>query len=205
MRTLLVILTFVLSSAHSPGAAYAQSTPPEAVARDYFAAVRAADWAEVARLTHPQTQRQVQSFLLSALPAEPGRVSFPMVTKEEVLSGLQVGSVEEVRSMDPELLLRRLLSRGVPGPMRSILVGTENDSETEILGHVAEGDSLVHVLRRARFVGPRPERPIMRQAEWEQGTRMDVVTLKRHGSAWRVVQESGFDLLMLLRTILSPA
>jgi hypothetical protein len=127
-----------------------------------------------------------------------------MITRERLLSGLDA-SFEEVQAMDPELLFERLLSRGVPDPVRSVLTGVENDTETQILGHVNEGDSTVHVLRRATFLAPRPERPVVRQVEWDQGSRMDVITLRRDGSSWRVVEESAFKLFMLLQTFLRPA
>jgi len=204
MRTSLIPLAFLLGLAPAARLAGAQTGSPEMVAAAYYAAVRVADWAQVARLTHPETHRQVKTFLIASPPDEPGRSSFPMVSREQVLSGLHA-SMEEIQAMDPELLFERLLSRGVPDPVRSVLTGTENDSETRILGHVDEGDSLVHVLRRATFLAPRPESPVARQVEWDQGSRMDVITLKRDGSSWRVIEESAFSLFMFLQVFLRPA
>ncbi|HUQ99707.1 MAG TPA: hypothetical protein VM166_09655 [Gemmatimonadaceae bacterium] len=204
MRTSLILLAFLFSPASRTQLASAQTKSPEMVAADYYAAVRAADWRQVAKLTHPETRRQVKAFLTAASPNERGGSSFPMLSREQILSGLHA-SLEEVRAMDPELLLERLLSRGVPDPVRSVLIGTENDTETQILGHVDEGDSLVHVIRRATFSAPRPERSVTRQIEWDQGSRMDVITLKLDGPSWRVIEESAFRLVMLLQVLLHPA
>ena len=203
MRPSLITLTFLLSLALPAEFVGAQTRSPELVAADYYAAVRAANWDQVAMLTHPETHRQVKTLLVSALPNESGRSSFPMLSREQVLSGLGA-SLEEVRAMDPELLFERLLSKGVPDPVRSVLIGTENDAETRILGHLREGDSLVHVVRRATFLAPRPERPVVRQVEWDQGSRMDVITLKLDGTVWRVIEESAFRIMMLLQVLLRP-
>ena len=147
----------------------------------------------------------VQRAILSAPPADSARGSWPLVSQEQVFAGLQVRNLAEVRELSPRVLLERLLSRGLPNSVRSVLVGTENDSDTAILGHVAEGDSLVHVVRRARFVGSRPEFPVSRRREFDQGSRMDVITLMRDGEEWRVIEESGFKLLLMIRTFLDPA
>jgi hypothetical protein len=128
-----------------------------------------------------------------------------LVSQEQVFSGLQVSNLAEAQELSPRVLLERLLSRGLPNTVRSVLVGIENDTETDILGNVAEGDSLVHVVRRARFVGSRPELPVMRRVEFDQGSRMDVITLMRDGEEWRVVEESGFNLLLMINTLLGPA
>ncbi|MGK2962292.1 MAG: hypothetical protein ACSLFK_09120 [Gemmatimonadaceae bacterium] len=204
MRASLIPLAFIFCLAPAARLAGAQTKAPEMVAADYYAAVRAADWRQVASLTHPETHRQVKTFLLAQPPNEPGRSSFPMLSIEQVLSGLHA-SLEEVQAMDPELLFERLLSRGVPDPVRSVLIGTENDTDTRVLGHVDEGDSLVHVVRRGTFLAPRPERSVARQIEWDQGSRMDVITLKRDGSSWRVIEESAFRLFMLLQVLLHSA
>jgi hypothetical protein len=187
-----------------PAGALAQRESPEAVAGAYYSAVRSATWAEVARLTHSRTQEKVRSAVLSAPPADSSRGSWPLVSQDQVIAGLGVRNLAEARELGSRVLLERLLSRGLPNSVRSVLVGTENESDTAILGHVAEGDSLVHVVRRARFVGSRPELPVMRGVEFDQGSRMDVITLMRDGEEWRVVEESGFKLLLMIRTLLGP-
>jgi hypothetical protein len=62
--SLIPLLLFInLSPAARP--AGEQTTAPEMVAADYYAAVRAADWRKVASLTHPETHNKVKALVVA--------------------------------------------------------------------------------------------------------------------------------------------
>jgi hypothetical protein len=204
MKAMLRILCLaaLIGALFPASAAFAQLNSPEAVAEAYYDAVRSSNWAEVARLTHADTQEQIQNAVLAAPPADSAGSAWPSLSREQILTALGVPTLAEMQELGPQALLERLFSRGIPGSVRSVLVGVENDTDSEILGHVAEGDSLAHVLRRARFAGQLPELSAGRAAEFELGDRIDVLTLRLDGGEWRVVEDSPFRLLMMIRMLL---
>jgi hypothetical protein len=159
----------------SPTAAAAQQQSPEEVAQAYFAHFRAGEVDRVAALTHPRALESFRTFLLQ------------MVDGED-LSDSPLAEVGDVETMSAQELFVALMESADEeeefGEMFSTL-------EVQPLGHVAQGDSLAHVVYAARLA-------FMNQPS--QHTM--VLTLRRHRDAWLV--DPGDGLMNMIGGGLMP-
>lgn len=133
---------------------------PEEVARAYLSAVEGMAWRAVVDRVHPETAESFRRYLeimlfqgvdateLIGREAEAATASgLPLAEALEAVSG--VGSVAAYLELDDhEVLLGafRGLQRDSPG-----MINAWVDRETEVLGVVAEGDTLRHVVYRLEW------------------------------------------------------
>ena len=155
----------------APAGLRAQQTP-EQVVRAYYTHLREGDASELARLTHPAALERFKATIVDMMRASGGDTDFPLAPEE--LAALPADSayvvfmagVGEGRNSDE---------------MRSLM----EELEIEVLGHVAQGDSAVHVVYDASGTF------------METTTRQTmVVTLRRDGREWRVDPGEGLMNMM---------
>lgn len=150
-----------------PAALPAQEAPkpPEAVAHEYLRGIEALAWRATAQRIHPDALADLRAFL---------RIQVEHDRSGEILDALSGGrSAREYFELDGRSLfvsVLRALTDRAPG-----IVNAMSARETDVLGAVAEGDSLRHVVYRLQWdiSGSKPE--------------MKVMTLARDGEGrWRV-------------------
>jgi hypothetical protein len=162
----------------------------------------------VAELTDPRslssTRANVMAMLAQpvaagagAAPAPRGMPAVGETARAELLASLGVRDSAALAALDSVTLFERLVGSALPRHVAVMLADVLGEDVADDVGVVPEGDSIAHVVRRARFVGPPPAGDgmigIVRR---EQGARMDVATLRRAGprAPWRVLTETGFEL-----------
>lgn len=185
--------------------ARAQETPEE-TASAYYGAIGDGDWSRVAALTHPRELDRLRAIIVAVVEelrdtTELGRFNSFANTRADALAKLSVGDLAQLNRLPPATVYERFLAGDEF--LESILSSIENDAESDFLGHLSEGDSLAHVVRRARFTGLRPERPVIKVLEWDEASRMDVLTLRRDGDVWRVVTDTGYPMYLAIRSMLT--
>lgn len=151
--------------ADAPGAGDAADGGPAEVAGDYLRAVEARAWERASGLLHADALGEVRRSLRIMLEADDeGRLADALTAGS---GGREPSDLE-----DPALYVAAMeaLERESPG-----IVLAMSDRDTEVLGEVAEGDSMAHAVYRSqwRLRGSDPE--------------IEVLTLARSdGEAWRV-------------------
>jgi len=165
MKTTLRALPALLLLAFAPALA-AQATPEQVVQR-YFDSFRTGDYAANVALMHPEALNDMKE-TLSGLVAIPGATDEPQFREM-----FGVSTVEEFNRLTPAALFAAVLRSQLEDPeMRQIL----GSAQTEVLGHVMEGDSVAHVVYRMR----------MSMGEM-QVNQVQVAPLKRADGEWRVL------------------
>lgn len=148
------VLAAVLAA---PAGLRAQETP-EQVAVAYFEAYRDGRLEEMTALTHPRALEWFKDALVGALEQEPA--------EEGLLN------VDELRVLPADSVYLRMIGAAPPENRFAALMG---DVRMEPVGHVPQGDSLVHVV----YIG----RGAFQGVESAQTMAM---TLRRHEGRWRV-------------------
>jgi hypothetical protein len=151
-----------------PAAAAAQQSPEE-VAQAYLTHFRAGEVSRVAALTHP---RALESF----------RTVILQMVGDEDLSDSPLAEVGDVETMSGQELFVTFMGFAAEDQEFSSMFST---LEVQPLGHVAQGDSLAHVVYGARLA-------FMNQ----QAQQMMVITLRRQGSTWLVDPGDGLMNMM---------
>ena len=141
----------------SVGAA-AQDTP-EAVAQAYFAHLREGRMQEFAALTHPRALESFKTTIVAALEQDTTAEAAEM-------------DLETLRTLPADSVYLRMLTAAPEEARLGFLMA---DMRMEPLGHLAQGDSVAHVV----YVG----RATMMGAEAAQTMAM---TLRRHQGRWLV-------------------
>lgn len=172
MKTMLRALPVLAAAllALAPGLA-AQDTP-EQVAGRYFETLRTGDYAANVALMHPEALDELRE-MMQGLVALAGTAA----AEEEVDSTFQqmfgVPDAAAFNQLSAAQVFERMLRSQLENPdMREILSG----SQTTILGHVMEGDSVAHVVYRMR----------MSFGEMDMD-QVQVTPLKRADGQWRVL------------------
>jgi hypothetical protein len=148
------------------GAAQAQETPERVVER-YFQSFRDRDFAANAALMDPAALRELHATMASLVAAagdDPGG---------ELVATFGVASAAELRALPPAVLYERML-RSTLGDRE--MAGVLTSAELRVLGHVPEGDDVVHVVYRMRMS--------------HAGIELDQVQLaplRRTADGWRVM------------------
>ncbi|MBW3573076.1 MAG: hypothetical protein KY467_18420 [Gemmatimonadetes bacterium] len=152
-----------------PARAAAQETPEE-VALAYFEHFKEGRLAELTALTHPRALAWFKNALITAL--------------EQDSADAADLDVDALRVLPPDSVYLRMLNAAPEGNRLGALMV---DMRMEPLGHLAQGDSLAHVV----YVG----RGNLMGAEAAQTM---AVTLRRHQDRWLV--DPGDGLLGMLGT-----
>jgi len=167
MKTMLRALPAMAAAvmALAPGLA-AQDTPEQVVQR-YFDTFRAGDYAGNAALMHPEALEEMKK-TMAGLAAFPGAMEEP-----EFGEMFGVSTLEELNALPAATLFERMLrSQLQDEDMRQILEGMQ----ISVLGHVAEGDTMAHVVYRMQMsMGPM------------EMNQVQVAPIKRADGQWRVL------------------
>ncbi len=168
----------------TPVALPAQTETPEAVAEQYFGAMRSENVAAVAKLMHPDALAELRGLLeplfQSTLPeADDFRQRF-----------LGVRTVAEAQALsDTTVFVNFLGSLSSQVPMFSVALRA---ASMEALGHVTEGLETAHVVYRVTM-----------EIEGLTVTRMAVLSLRRYGETWRGLLTGDYsELATVLRATL---
>lgn len=181
---LLAMLAVAGTFAPGPLPAQESPTPPETVAEEYLRGIEATAWRATAQRIHPEALAEIRERM---------RILVESDTTSRALDRLSGGqTLEEFFSLNDGSLFvaaMRTLERESPG-----IINAMSDRDSEVVGPVAEGDSLQHVVYRQqwRLSGSNPEIEVMTLALDEQGR-------------WRVVRASELDSVpVALRTLVLP-
>jgi hypothetical protein len=149
-----------------------QAETPEAVTRQYGAAMRANDWVGTAELMHPDALAKFRRMFLPLVAADSsGALCRRLFAASSV--------AELVGLPDAELFARffRTLVSGEPE-----LSGMFAGADLEPVGHVLEGSDVAHVVFRMKVA-----------ADGVTLTKMQAVSLRRVGPTWRVLLSGDFE------------
>jgi hypothetical protein len=139
---------------------------PEAVGRQYAQAMRAGDWSKAAGLMHPEALRKLRALMAPIAEAD---------SSGEVARTLfQVQSARELATLsDAELFTRLFAFLMTRSPELKESLG---GADMTMIGHVAEGPDVVHVVYRFRM----PVRGITVE-------KIETMSMRRNGESWRVL------------------
>ena len=168
-----LILLLVLG-VELPGATSGQANreTPEAVAKAYLEAARAADWVGSAKLLHPDALKQVRGMLgvvVSAATTEKDKSEM-----QSMLGVRDKAEFDKLSDVDAFARLFRMLTIMSPD-LRKILTS----SSFEIIGPLQESPDLVHIVYRAHMKIDVPaSKPIAM-------TKLEVMSMRRFQNSWR--------------------
>lgn len=164
------LLAALLLLAAAPAALPAQETP-EAVAGRFLETLRAGDWAANAALMHPEAVGSFKRLFVELGGDHP-----------EVVDELLGMKLADLQAMPPaqayEAFMRKFV--GPLAELRQMIVGMR----VEMLGHVAEGADLAHVVYRMRM-----------ETDGVSMSKVEVVPLRRDGAGWKVLLTADLENL----------
>ena len=156
--SLLVLLPMMLGAQDS-------TDTPEAVVRRYTEAMRAGQWDTAAALMHPEALAQFREMMMPAFQSEePGRE-----LRARFFDGM---SMTRIRHLSDGAFFARFFSGMMS--LNPELLGVVQDAEITMVGHVLEGEDVAHVVYRMQM-----------QMDQMTFTKLDVMSVKRHGATWR--------------------
>jgi hypothetical protein len=165
INTMLRALPALAVLAFAPALA-AQETPEQVVQR-YYETFRTGDFSGNVALMHPDALAEMKETM-------EGLASFPGATEEpEFAAMFGVRTVAELQALPADTLFARILRKQMQDEgMREVVQAMQ----VSVLGHVAEGDSLAHVVYRMR----------MSLGEM-QVDQVQVAPLRQSNGQWRVL------------------
>ena len=166
------VLGAALLGRASPAAGQERAETPEAVTRQYGAAMRANDWIGTAELMHPDALAKFRRMFLPIVDADPsGRLCRRLFDASS--------SAELAALPDAELFARffRTLVSGEPE-----LTGMFAGADLVPVGHVLEAGDIAHVVFRMKVA-----------ADGVTLTKVQAVSLRRVGPTWRVLLSGDFE------------
>jgi hypothetical protein len=170
-RTLILTLAGVaLSAAEAPAQDRAET--PEAVTRQFGAAMRVNDWVGTAQLMHPDALAHFRGMFMPILAADS--------TGQLCRRLFDTSSTAEVAALpDAELFARffRTLVSGTPE-----LGGMFAGADLIPVGHVLEGNDIAHVVFRMKVA-----------TDGVTITKVQAMSLRRSGPTWRVLLSGDFE------------
>jgi hypothetical protein len=162
------VIAFVGAALLAPASAPAQdrAETPEAVTRQYAAAVRANDWVGTANLMHPEALARFRRMLMPILAADS--------TGQLCRRLFDASSSAELAALpDDELFARFFRTLVTDAPeLHAMFTG----ADLVPVGHVLEGTDVAHVVFRMKVA-----------AGGVTLTKVQAVSLKRAGATWRVL------------------
>ncbi|MFN8547832.1 MAG: hypothetical protein U0527_07675 [Candidatus Eisenbacteria bacterium] len=161
---LVFLLLLPLAAASlTPRPARAADTPEQVVTR-YIAATRALKWDEIADMMHPTALDEFKDMMRPIVEIDS--------TGEATQLLFQVNGLAAYDALAPRDAFARLMrTMTQQNPM---IAEALTDANGTVIGHVAEAPDLMHVIYR-----------MGRTSGALKGTKIEVVTLKRDGAAWR--------------------
>jgi hypothetical protein len=171
---ILAALSIVMGATGAVQAQAAQETP-ESVAKAYFAAMQAADWAKCASLMHPDALTSMKSGLALVVDADKSGDAAKTIFK--------LKSAAEYSQLSDAAVFERLMDfvTNSNPDMKTILASATNT----ILGKVDESPDLAHVVFRSRT-----------KVEAEEINEVDLMSFKKQGSTWRALLTSDMEAML---------
>jgi hypothetical protein len=154
--------------------AVAQGRPetPEAVTRQYGAAMRANDWVGTAQLMHPDALARFREMFLPIVTADStGQLCDRLFATK---------SAAEVAALPNAELFARFFRTLVSGAPE--LSGLFAGADLVPVGHVLEGNDVAHVVFRMKVA-----------ADGVTITKVQAMSLRRSGQTWRVLLSGDFE------------
>jgi len=147
---------------------------PESVAKAYFSALQAGDWAKCASFMHPEALASMKSSFAMVINAdksgEAGKSIFGLKNNAE-FSELSDAAVF-AKLMD-------FIAGAVPDIKTALSASTNS-----VLGKVVEGADLVHIVFRSSI-----------KLQGAEATQVDLISLKKSGTTWRALLTSDMEEL----------
>ena len=170
-KTLLKSILILAALAAASGACMAQDTP-ESVAKAYFAAMQASDWAKCASLMHPEALASMKSAFTEVVNADKSGDAAKTIFK--------LKTAAEFSQLSDAAVFERLMDfiTSVAPDMKTTLAASTNT----ILGRVDEGPDIVHIVFRSRT-----------KLEGEEVNEVDLISFKKQDSNWRALLTSDME------------
>ena len=167
LKSILILAALSIATG-ATGAVFAQAAQetPESVAKTYFAATQAADWAKCASLMHPEALASIKRTLDTVIKADK--------TGDAAKTIFKLKSGEEYPQLSDAAVFERLMDfiTSVAPDMKAALSSSTNT----ILGKVDESPDLAHIVFRSRS-----------KLEGEEVNEVDLISFKKQGSTWRAL------------------
>lgn len=176
MKGLLTRFTLTVILAALPGVVGIAQTAetPESVAKAYFAAMQAGDWAKCASLLHPEALVSMKRTFGSIVKADKSGEA------AKTLFGLK--SVAEFDQLGEAAVFEKLMSflvSAVPD-LKTALAASTNT----VLGQVAEAPDLSHIVYRTQI-----------KMSGAEVTQVELISFKKSGSSWRALLTADMEEL----------
>jgi hypothetical protein len=157
------------------GMAQAAQETPESVAKAYFAAKQASDWAKCASLMSPDALADLKNAFAEVVNADK--------SGEAAATIFKLKSAAEFSQLSDAAVFERLMDfvTSSSPDAKTILASSTNT----VLGRVDEGANLAHVVFRSRSkIGS------------EEINEVDLISLKKQGSTWRTLLTSDMEAMI---------
>ena len=170
LRSILILAALGVAT----GGGYAQATQdtPESVAKAYFAAMQAGDWAKCASFMHTDALVSMKRMFSKVISADK--------TGEAAKSifGLKGGA--EYAQLSEDVIFERLMNfiTGSVPEMKTVM----SASTTSILGKVDESPELTHIVFRTQI-----------KVAGAEMNEVDLISFKKQGGAWRALLTSDME------------
>jgi len=178
MKKLFLKSILILTAlAVAPGAGYAQAAQdtPESVAKAYFAAMQAGDWAKCASFMHTEALASMKRSFAAVINADK--------TGDAAKTIFKLKSSAEYAQLSEAAVFERLMDfiTSVAPDMKTALAASTNT----VLGKVDENPDLTHLVFRtqAKLAG----------AEMSE---VDLISFKRQGATWRALLTSDMEEML---------
>ncbi len=175
-------------------------TPPEAVAREAYARMQAADWVAAAETFDPAALKRVRELLMPVLDA----VDAAGKGKGQAGAGqaavdpngvlmlwvlfAPAKSIEEIRALSDREVFARIMSN-------TMSLASARLEGQQVIGSVAEGADMVHVVTRN-----------VAKVETMSMTKVEAITLRRTDQGWRLALTGDLEgLAETLQASIAPS
>ena len=175
LRTALIAAAVALL----PLGSIAQQPAPEALARQQLDAVNRGDWAAYAASVHPKALSRMQEMMLPIVDLAESKDAR---SGEQMRSALFGGrSAADLKAMKPKEFFEVFMTSisKFPG-----LADALKNARGDVLGHVKEGENIVHVVTRTSTSIPGV--PTF--------TKMEVMSFERDGDQWKGLLSGDMEL-----------
>jgi hypothetical protein len=176
LKSILILAALGLAlGATVSGMAQAAQETPESVAKAYFAAKQASDWAKCAGLMSPDALADLKNAFAEVVKADKSGEASATIFK--------LKSSAEFSQLSDAAVFERLMDfvTSSSPDAKTILASSTNT----VLGRVDEGPNLAHVVFRSRSkIGD------------DEINEVDLISLKKQGSTWRALLTSDMEAMI---------
>ncbi|HEV2669445.1 MAG TPA: hypothetical protein VG324_31300 [Blastocatellia bacterium] len=176
-KTFLKSILILAALAAATGAGFAQTSQetPESVAKAYFAAMQAVDWAKCASFMHPDALASMKRTFATVISADK--------TGDAAKTIFKLKSAAEYSQLSEAAVFERLMDfiTSVAPDMKTALASSTNT----ILGRVDESPDLAHIVFRSRT-----------KMAGGEVNEVDLISFKKQDSTWRALLTSDMEEML---------